>query len=709
MSIGFPGNDDSLACIAFYNEITSNFIISKKLRLVYNWFLSIRRPGVAMGKRFKKMPVLETSLSRKINFYAHEEFEIKNVGYTEFFNIPAIIDSVNEYNINYEKYYDLFTKFLRIKWTYDRYLKNSGSSNRWYESKRFYTAFCRTKNYWNQFLRYAKVRGIRNRKRRFKKNYHLFRPNGVFSDRYLNAYTVLRSLHYRDIPLYYSFSDCNNYYFFKLCEFLGFDHIDINKKYYLNDYISNHKIGVSWIYDDIMGVSENGIIGFNNLKRFSKLNSLSDDYAFLRKYIYTIRPWEQNYLRIEFDEDSYKNIYQITMLYLNIVDSNDWYAERVEQKKFFERFFFVTRVYNKEYNIEEKHFFICDLILVLLRKFLKPVYGNFIDFLKNLLKVLMLSEKTSEHQNLLSILNKFFNINDKFKGKGSIMKNKFIINVKKVFKNTFGFRKIVYKNSKFSPKNRKYWVYKDELAIWFCRKLRRVKKGNYRRREIFKYKYKQIGERIIESYNNSLALFFLNREKKNIMKLNRLAYSKFMKKFAYMFSELTKPVAGMVFFNSFTLNEKYELVIVRFFIAILTKKYGISGLRKRMNMYLQHSFWLISNKMLISNLLYTRFVNRQLHLRSTGKGSRFHMKYYNFDYLNFFKWTRDEHNSRWNANKPTPNMLQGSKDWYFKTIEYKLMCSNKELPNYNILVDHNLKIFIEELYKFDVEVYVKTK
>lgn len=683
--------------------------MSKKLRLVYNWFLSIRRPSVVMGKTLKNLSGSEISLSRKINFYAHEEFEIKNIGYTEFFNIPAIIDSVSEYNINYEKYYDLFTKFLRVKWTYDRYLKNSGFSNRWYESNRFYTAFCRTKNYWNQFLRYAKVRGIRNRKRRFKKNYHLFRPNGVFFDRYLNAYTVLRSLHYRDIPLYYSFSDCNNYYFFKLCEFLGFDHINLNKKYYLNDCINSHKMGVSWIYEDIMGVGSSGIIGFNNLKRFCNLNSLSDDYAHFRKYIFLIRPWEQNYWWLEFGEDDYKNIYRVIMLYLNIMDSSDWYAERTEQKLFFEKFFFVTRIYNEEYNVEEKHFFVCNLILVLLRNFLKPILENFINFSKKFLKVLLFSQKTSKYQNLSFILKNLFDMNNKFKGNSNKNKNNFILNIKKIFQNTLGFRKKVYKSSKFDPRNRKYWVYKDELAVWFCRKLRRVRRRGYKRREVFKYKYKQVRDKMFETYTNSLALFFLNRERKNIMKINRLVYSRFMKKFAYMFSELTKPVAGMVFSNNFTLNEKYELVILRFFTAILTRKYGISGLRERINLYLQHSFWLISNRMLISNLLYTKFVNRQLYLRSTGKGSRFHMKYYNYDYLNFFKWTRDEHNSRWNANKPTPSMAQGSKDWYFKTIEYKLMCSNKKLPDYNILIEPNIKNFVEELYKFNIEGYVKTK
>lgn len=43
VSIPFPGNDDSLDALVFYNDIVTNFILLKKLRLIIFWFYNIRR------------------------------------------------------------------------------------------------------------------------------------------------------------------------------------------------------------------------------------------------------------------------------------------------------------------------------------------------------------------------------------------------------------------------------------------------------------------------------------------------------------------------------------------------------------------------------------------------------------------------------------------------------------------------------------------
>jgi ribosomal protein S2 len=41
-SIAIPGNDESLGCLVFYNDIISNFILSKKFNAVSVWFFNVR-------------------------------------------------------------------------------------------------------------------------------------------------------------------------------------------------------------------------------------------------------------------------------------------------------------------------------------------------------------------------------------------------------------------------------------------------------------------------------------------------------------------------------------------------------------------------------------------------------------------------------------------------------------------------------------------
>ena len=41
-SIAIPGNDESLGCLVFYNDIISNFILSRKFNLVSLWYFNIR-------------------------------------------------------------------------------------------------------------------------------------------------------------------------------------------------------------------------------------------------------------------------------------------------------------------------------------------------------------------------------------------------------------------------------------------------------------------------------------------------------------------------------------------------------------------------------------------------------------------------------------------------------------------------------------------
>jgi ribosomal protein S2 len=42
ITIPLPGNDESMACMVFYNDSVANFILLKKFVIVTNWFYSIR-------------------------------------------------------------------------------------------------------------------------------------------------------------------------------------------------------------------------------------------------------------------------------------------------------------------------------------------------------------------------------------------------------------------------------------------------------------------------------------------------------------------------------------------------------------------------------------------------------------------------------------------------------------------------------------------
>jgi ribosomal protein S2 len=44
-----PGNDDSLACVSFYNELLSEYILYRKFVFVHLWFVNVRKKNRLIG------------------------------------------------------------------------------------------------------------------------------------------------------------------------------------------------------------------------------------------------------------------------------------------------------------------------------------------------------------------------------------------------------------------------------------------------------------------------------------------------------------------------------------------------------------------------------------------------------------------------------------------------------------------------------------
>lgn len=64
-SLAIPGNDESLGCLVFYNDIMSNFILSRKFNLVSIWFFNIR--SISRVVSFTDWVSKRYSLNNEIN------------------------------------------------------------------------------------------------------------------------------------------------------------------------------------------------------------------------------------------------------------------------------------------------------------------------------------------------------------------------------------------------------------------------------------------------------------------------------------------------------------------------------------------------------------------------------------------------------------------------------------------------------------------
>ena len=85
ITIPFPGNDESIKCMAFYNDCVSNFILIKKFKRILKWYIYIRQP--------KKISSFKKWLFNKwINFKYTNKFYLNKIKLNNIFNlyIPAL-------------------------------------------------------------------------------------------------------------------------------------------------------------------------------------------------------------------------------------------------------------------------------------------------------------------------------------------------------------------------------------------------------------------------------------------------------------------------------------------------------------------------------------------------------------------------------------------------------------------------------------------
>jgi len=225
VSMALPGNDDSITCIAFYNGIVNEFIMSRKIMRIINWYFHVRKNRELL---FTNKDNAYTSSVRKVadlDFYAFEDFEIASFAETSFhyhgedFETPNL--QLGPFLTHLDKIYPHMRKFMVNRNVFDYYYRNWGKNRRIYSFNRYFTKRCWVKNYYKKlFRRNAHEIAFYSRKKRFVEGVEDYPFRDGFFSTWLNNALCLKLLQHKDIP---SLSTNSSYYFSRLASGLGFD------------------------------------------------------------------------------------------------------------------------------------------------------------------------------------------------------------------------------------------------------------------------------------------------------------------------------------------------------------------------------------------------------------------------------------------------------------------------------------------------------
>lgn len=85
ISIPFPGNDESLDCLLFYNSLVSYYILLRKFKNIFTWFFFMRK--IKRLNKFKDWIYL--------NLFKTLKNSKKNIKFNKKFNISYFLNLQN--------------------------------------------------------------------------------------------------------------------------------------------------------------------------------------------------------------------------------------------------------------------------------------------------------------------------------------------------------------------------------------------------------------------------------------------------------------------------------------------------------------------------------------------------------------------------------------------------------------------------------------
>lgn len=105
VSVPIPGNDDSFACLVFYNDFISKFILSRKFALVISWYYNVRRKSRLLSFKdwFIKKEIYKENNNK--SFFFNKKNFIKNLKFRFNFikNIQLGMNTLFSINIKHKK------------------------------------------------------------------------------------------------------------------------------------------------------------------------------------------------------------------------------------------------------------------------------------------------------------------------------------------------------------------------------------------------------------------------------------------------------------------------------------------------------------------------------------------------------------------------------------------------------------------------------
>lgn len=606
VSIPFPGNDDSLSCIAFYNDLMVSYILYKKLYVIILWYYNIfledsEKPKIKKIITHKRkdeswnLPVFQ-------DFHVHETFEIS--GKSEYIvKFPN-----NNYDSSYFKlkFWKLHVKLFKNlilynNFFFENYVVTSYRSillNRFYHRRVWLDKFSRVSSRADSYNIYKK----KLRKYKYKISTPVFYFNdSEFGNKYLTYYISKRNSEYKDKPSFnISVNGGHYFYFTKTSEWLGFPRFKSkisNFKYHM--YFDKWSIG-NLFYKSHERKSKD-ILVYARYKFYLSLKDYTWGHKFFKFFDYTSSTLFNFNYWIKYEKKEYAKVLDA----LEYIIGSCFYTldiYRATMNKLMLKYICCKKK-------EDREIFMVNSELLLIIKY----FGYIIK--TQMYEGINLTDKKK--------INDFFNIKinkEKIKIKKiKRLKNKYvpgitegISRVKNIFYkfSTLFTYKYRYLGRRFIKKYFKFWWWKRGHKAWFFGRNHKWKRFYstfyrlwYKRRLMKQCRFRNKFSKIFPIYiHKLLSLSYLiksnkiDKSFKGLMMKNRMYYIKLLKRLVIMFKQNISFFKDNYRYREFQEYDQKELLLVIFFLD------RIKNHKKESILFKQNlKYFFYQNSLLITN------------------------------------------------------------------------------------------------------------
>lgn len=192
--------------MAFYGEITSSYILRRKLHLIYKWYINVRR---ASRWRFGEISkILDANqLCSFTDYHAREDFELKTCARIE----PNVASTDASYNTLFgnRDYMVLWSKVVHNAIVSQSYRIESGTNYVLGRVNSYFNKACWIGDFWSYFLNDPNKHNFSVKVRRNNKDYMKFSFGRNFFGNFLNKFVPSKFLEYKHSCVYKS---CSSYF-----------------------------------------------------------------------------------------------------------------------------------------------------------------------------------------------------------------------------------------------------------------------------------------------------------------------------------------------------------------------------------------------------------------------------------------------------------------------------------------------------------------